>query len=76
MMRRETWRLTEGLIFMHVAVYFLIAANPEAASTLYLFPQGTRESSLDLHYFSVRASRIAILVFLFDADPLGHGSPA
>jgi membrane associated rhomboid family serine protease len=37
-MRREHWHLTEGLIFIHFAVFLLSSAEPERLSALALLP--------------------------------------
>jgi membrane associated rhomboid family serine protease len=37
-MRREYWHLTEGLIFVHFAVFILASANPESLQALALIP--------------------------------------
>jgi len=37
-MQREYWHLTEGLIFVHFAVFILTATNSESLSALALFP--------------------------------------
>lgn len=37
-MRREHWHLTEGIVFLHFAVYFLAASNPASLQALALAP--------------------------------------
>ena len=37
-MRREYWHLTEGLIFIHFAVFLLSYANPDGLRALALVP--------------------------------------
>jgi membrane associated rhomboid family serine protease len=39
MMQRETWRLTEALVFMHLAVFFLTSTYPDEAVRLVLVPE-------------------------------------
>lgn len=38
-MRREQWHLTEGILFLHFAVYLLAASRPAALQALALIPQ-------------------------------------
>jgi membrane associated rhomboid family serine protease len=38
-MQREYWHLTEGLIFIHFAVFILASTNPESLQALALIPQ-------------------------------------
>jgi membrane associated rhomboid family serine protease len=40
MMRREHWHLTEGLIFIHFAVFILSYTSPESLQSLALIPGG------------------------------------
>ncbi len=37
-MKREIWRLTEGLVFMHFAIYFLTSTGQGSAAALALIP--------------------------------------
>jgi membrane associated rhomboid family serine protease len=39
MMRHQTWRLTEALVFMHLAVFFLTSTYPDEAIRLVLVPE-------------------------------------
>jgi len=38
-MRREQWHLTEALIFMHFAFYFLTSTSPDIRQAMVFFPQ-------------------------------------
>lgn len=38
-MQRDTWRLTEALLFVHVAVFFLTQVYPEGVQRLVLYPE-------------------------------------
>ena len=85
-MRREHWHLTEGLIFVHFAVFLLAAASPEgraaAASALALVPGqvATRPWSLVTYQFlhgGMLSFFISMLVLWIMARPLEDewGSP-
>jgi len=82
-MRREYWHLTEGLIFVHFAVFLLGYTNPEGLRALMMVPGevATRPWSLVTYQFINGASMfwffISMLVLWIMAKPLesGWGSP-
>ncbi len=82
-MRREYWHLTEGLIFIHFAVFLLSYANPDGLRALALVPGEvkTRPWSLVTYQFIHGQSMfwffISMLVLWIMAKPLEDdwGSP-
>ena len=82
-MRREYWHLTEGLIFVHFAVFVLSYANPEGLRALALVPGGVtaRPWTLVTYQFIHGQSMfwffISMLVLWIMAKPLEDdwGSP-
>jgi len=82
-MRREYWHLTEGLIFLHFAVFMLGYTNQEGLRALALIPGevAARPWSLVTYQFIHGASMfwffISMLVLWIMAKPLedGWGSP-
>jgi membrane associated rhomboid family serine protease len=82
-MRREYWHLTEGLIFVHFAVFILGSTNPDGLGALALFPGevAARPWSLVTYQFvPIRGMFwffISMLVLWIMAKPLedGWGSP-
>jgi membrane associated rhomboid family serine protease len=82
-MHRETWRLTEGLIFVHFAVFILSWANREGLVGLALIPGQVlnRPWTLVTYQFVHGSSMfwffISMLVLWIMAKPLeeGWGSP-
>jgi membrane associated rhomboid family serine protease len=82
-MHRESWRLTEGLIFVHFAVFILSWANRDGLSALMLVPGqvAVRPWTLVTYQFVHGASMfwffISMLVLWIMAKPLEEswGSP-
>jgi len=82
-MRREHWHVTEGLIFVHFAVFLLSYGNREGLQSLILFPGqvATRPWSLLTYQFIPRSGMfwffISMLVLWIMAKPLEEswGSP-
>jgi membrane associated rhomboid family serine protease len=82
-MERESWRLTEGLIFVHFAVFLLSWANRDALTSLMVLPGGVaaRPWTLVTYQFVHGASMfwffISMLVLWIMAKPLEEswGSP-
>jgi membrane associated rhomboid family serine protease len=83
MMRREYWHLTEGLIFIHFAVFLLSYTNPDSLQSLALFPSqvAARPWSVLTFQFIPRSGMfwffISMLVLWIMAKPLEDdwGSP-
>ncbi len=81
-MRREHWHLTEGIVFLHFAVYLLAATNPAALRTLALVPPlvGQRPWTL-LTFQFIHTGLVelffSLLILMFFARPLEErwGSP-
>ncbi|MEN8165836.1 MAG: rhomboid family intramembrane serine protease, partial [Acidobacteriota bacterium] len=82
MMKREIWRLTEGLVFMHFAVFFLTSTGQGSLEVLALLPGmvATRPWTLFTFQF-IHGGMIffflSMLVFWIMARPLEElwGSP-
>jgi membrane associated rhomboid family serine protease len=82
LMRREVWRLTEGLVFMHFAVFFLTSTREGAWETLALVPQllSSRPWTLVTYQFihgGMFSFLISMLILFIMGKPLEEewGSP-